>query len=141
MPNHPSLDECQLIELPKIVDWRGNLTFVEGGRQVPFRIERVYFIYDVPAGESRAGHAHRALCQVLIAASGSFDVTLDNGQDRRKFSLNRPYVGLYIPRMIWREIDNFSSGAVCLSLASLPYDEADYIRDYADFVTITGAAR
>ena len=140
MLSHPSLDECRLIELPKIVDRRGNLTFVEGNRQVPFRIERIYFIYDVPAGESRAGHAHRALAQVLIATSGSFDVILDNARERRRFSLNRPYLGLYLPRMIWREIDNFSSGAVCLSLASLPYDEADYIRDYTEFVRIVREA-
>jgi len=136
MSKYPLLDECRLIELPKIADWRGNLTFIEGGRHVPFEIERVYFIYDVPAGESRAGHAHRALSQILIAASGSFDVTLDNARDRRVFSLNRPYIGLHIPRMIWREIDNFSSGAVCLSLASLRYDEADYIRNYSEFIAM-----
>jgi hypothetical protein len=140
MLNRRSLDECRLIDLPKIVDQRGNLTFIEGRRQIPFQIERVYFLYDVPAGESRAGHAHRALLQVLIATAGSFDVTLDNGRDRRRVSLNRPYCGLYIPRMIWREIDNFSSGAVCLALASAPYDEADYIRDYSGFVRIAEAA-
>lgn len=139
MLNGPSLDECRLIDLPKIVDQRGNLTFIESNRHVPFNIERIYFVYDVPAGESRAGHAHRALLQVLIATAGSFDVILDNGRDRRRFSLNRPYFGLYIPRMIWRELDNFSSGAVCLSVASMPYDEADYIRDYSEFVRITEA--
>ena len=115
MLSHPSLDECRLIELPRIIDPRGNLTFVEGTRQVPFPIERVYIIYDVPAGESRAGHAHRALAQVLIATSGSFDIILDDARERRRLSLNRPYLGLYIPRMIWREIDNFLRRARCAS--------------------------
>jgi hypothetical protein len=123
------------IDLPVIDDRRGNLTFIEGGRHVPFEIRRVYWLYDVPGGESRAGHAHRALEQVLIAASGSFDVRLADGVRSERFSLNRSYIGLYIPPMTWREITNFSSGAVCLALASLPFDESDYYREYDDFLT------
>jgi hypothetical protein len=135
--NHPKmavLDRCRLIELPVVSDPRGNLTFIEGGRHIPFEIKRVYHLYDVPGGASRAGHAHRMLQQVLIAMSGSFDVTLDDGYSKKKFHLNRSYQGLYIPAMVWRDIDNFSSGAVCLALASTCFDEADYYRDYATFV-------
>jgi WxcM-like protein len=132
-------DRCKLIELPKIHDPRGNLTFIEGGRHVPFEIKRVYYLYDVPGGESRAGHAHKTLEQVLIAMSGSFDVILDDGMTRRKFHLNRSYVGLYIPNMLWREIDNFSSGAVCMAIASTLFDEADYFRRYDDFVAAVRA--
>lgn len=128
------IERCRIIELPKIHDPRGNLTFIEGGRHVPFDIKRVYYLYDVPGGESRAGHAHKTLEQLLIAISGSFDITLDDGIERHKYHLNRSYVGLYIPNMIWREIDNFSSGAVCLVLASTRFDEADYFRRYDDFV-------
>lgn len=109
------------------------LTPIENGRQIPFDIERVYYLYDVPGGASRAGHSHKQLQQVLIAISGSFDVHLDDGRERRVFHLNRPHLGLYVPRMIWREIDNFSSNAVCLALASMLYDEADYYRNYDDF--------
>ncbi|MBA2246312.1 MAG: WxcM-like domain-containing protein [Gemmatimonadetes bacterium] len=129
------LDEARIIELPKIVDLRGNLTVVESSRHVPFEIRRVYYLYDVPAGESRGGHAHRELEQFLVAASGSFDVVLDDGSSRKTVTLNRPYLGLYLPRLIWRELVNFSSGSVCLVLASLPYDEADYFRDYDEFRT------
>ena len=129
-----SIERAHIIELPKIHDPRGNLTFVEGGRHIPFDIRRVYYLYDVPGGESRAGHAHKTLEQFLIAMSGSFDVTLDDGTVRRKYHLNRSYVGLYIPNMLWREIDNFSSGAVCMVLASTYYDEADYFREYEDFI-------
>jgi hypothetical protein len=129
-----SVSECRLMDFPKIHDPRGNLTFIEGSRHVPFEIKRVYYLYDVPGGESRAGHAHRTLEQVLIAMSGSFDVLVDDGRSRQRFHLNRSYFGLYIPSRIWREIDNFSSGAVCMALASAPYDEADYWRKYEDFV-------
>jgi dTDP-4-dehydrorhamnose 3,5-epimerase-like enzyme len=129
-----SIERARIIELPKVHDPRGNLTFVEGGRHIPFDIKRVYYLYDVPGGESRAGHAHKTLEQLLIAISGSFDITLDDGTVRRKYQLNRSYVGLYIPNMFWREIDNFSSGAVCLVLASAPYDPADYFREYEDFI-------
>lgn len=128
------LDQCRLIELPRVPDARGNLTFVESGRHIPFDIRRVYYLYDVPGGATRAGHAHRALQQVLIAMSGSFDVHLDDGAGRRTFHLNRSYFGLYIPPMVWREIDNFSSGAVCMALASDFYDESDYYREHASFL-------
>lgn len=124
---------CRLIELPVVEDPRGRLTFIEGERHLPFRIGRVYYLYDVPGGASRAGHAHRELEQMLVAVAGSFDVTLDDGETRTCVTLNRPFLGLHIPRLVWREIDNFSSGAVCLVLASLPYDEADYFREYGAF--------
>ena len=127
------LDLCRLIELPRVPDARGNLTFIESGRHVPFDIRRVYYLYDVPGGAARAGRAHKALQQVLVAMSGSFDVILDDGRERRVFQLNRSYLGLFIPPMIWREIGNFSSGAVCMALASDFYDESDYYRDYAAF--------
>lgn len=128
-----SLEQAKLIDLPKIADRRGNLTFIEGGGHIPFDIKRVYYLYDVPGGESRGGHAHRDLEQCIIAASGSFDVILDDGFRRKKFSLNRSYYGLYIPRLVWRELENFSSGSVCLVLASEHYDPSDYFYDYDDF--------
>ncbi|WP_227242824.1 sugar 3,4-ketoisomerase [Paraburkholderia caribensis] len=128
-----SVHDCQILEFPRIQDPRGTLTPIENNRQIPFEIERVYYLYDVPGGASRAGHSHKQLRQVLIAISGSFDVHLDDGHERRVIHLNRPHRGLYIPRMIWREIDNFSSNAVCIALASLPYDESDYYRHYEDF--------
>jgi dTDP-4-dehydrorhamnose 3,5-epimerase-like enzyme len=126
--------ECNLIELPKVSDPRGNLTFIEGARHIPFEIKRVYYLYDVPGGAHRAGHAHKTLHQVLVALSGSFDVTVDNGFTKTKFHLNRSYQGLYIPAMVWRDIDNFSTGAVCLALASTVYDESEYFRDYQIFL-------
>ena len=129
-----SLDDCKTIELPKISDPRGNLTFIEGGRHVPFEIRRVYYLYDVPGGATRAGHGHKTLDQLMIAVSGSFDVELDDGRAKKKYHLNRSSYGLYIPRMIWREIDNFSSGSVCMVLASNPFDEGDYYRDYQEFL-------
>ena len=128
-----SINNCKIIDLPKIVDQRGNLTFIESERHIPFEIKRVYHLYDVPGGASRAGHAHKVLHQFLIAIAGSFDVLLDDGFEKKKYHLNRSYYGLYIQPLIWRELDNFSSGAVCLSLVSEFYDEADYYRDYADF--------
>ena len=131
-----SLSECRIIELPKVADRRGNLTFIEECRQIPFEIKRVYYLYDVPGGEERGGHAHRQLQQFIIAASGSFDVILDDGFERKRFHLNRSYYGLYLPSMIWRELDNFSSGSVCLVLASEFYDEEDYMRDYDKFKDI-----
>ena len=127
------LSKCEVIELPKITDRRGNLTFIEENRHIPFEIKRVYYLYDVPGGETRAGHAHKCLQQFMIAASGSFDVILDDGVNREKFHLNRSYFGLYIPPMVWRELENFSSGSVCLVLASEYYNEKDYIRDYETF--------
>jgi hypothetical protein len=125
---------CRLVDLPVVHDTRGNLTFVEGGDQIGFEIARVYWLYDVPGGASRAGHAHRELQQLLIAASGSFDVLLDDGREQRRVRLDRSNQGLVLPRLVWREIEGFSSGAVCLVLASLPYDEADYYRDYDEFL-------
>jgi hypothetical protein len=135
------LDDCRIIDLPRITDPRGNLTFIEGLRHLPFDIARVYYLYDVPGGESRGGHAHRQLEQFVIAMSGSFDVVLDDGTARRTVSLNRSYYGLYMPRMIWRELVNFSSGSVCTVLASRPYEEEDYFRDYDEFVAAAAALR
>lgn len=128
------IDDCKIIDLTQITDPRGNLTFIEGGRHVPFQINRVYYLYDVPGGATRAGHGHKILQQLMIAMSGSFDVTLDDGVTRRKYHMNRSHYGLYISPMIWREIDNFSSGSVCMVLASEFYDEADYYRDYQGFL-------
>ncbi len=130
------LADVKLLELPKIADPRGNLTFIEGMKHVPFEISRVYYLYDVPGGETRGGHAHRTLEQFIIAAMGSFDVLLDDGFDRKRVFLNRSYYGLYVPRMVWRELENFSSGSVCLVLASHPYDEADYYRSYEEFRSV-----
>jgi hypothetical protein len=127
------LSDCRIVDLPRVQDARGNLTFIEGGNHVGFDIARVYYLYDVPGGSARGGHAHRALHQLLIAMSGSFDVHLDDGVDKAMFHLNRSYFGLYICPMIWREIDNFSSGSVCMVLASTRYEESDYYRDYDEF--------
>src|SRR5438132_6660176 len=119
-----SIEKCRLVDVPKISNPSGNLTFIEGGRHIPFEIKRVYYLYDVPGGAERGGHSHKQLHQLLIALSGSFDVVLDDGQRRVRQHLNRSYCGLYIPPMIWREIDNFSGGSVCLVLASERFDEA-----------------
>lgn len=129
------LNKCQLIDLPKINDPRGNLTFVEAGRHIPFDIKRVYYLYDVPGGSERGGHAHKNLHQLVIAMSGSFDIHLDDGFGKKTIHMNRSYYGLYVCPMIWREIDNFSSGAVCMVLASDYYDELDYYREYNSFIT------
>jgi hypothetical protein len=112
-----------------VQDNRGNLTFIEENRHIPFEIKRVYYLYDVPGGEARGGHAHKQLQQFIIAANGSFDVVLDEGSSQERYHLNRSYYGLFIPSMVWRELDNFSSGSVCLVLASEYFDEEDYIRD------------
>lgn len=127
------LDRCKLIDLPVVHDPRGNLTFVEESRNIPFPIRRVYYLYDVPGGATRGGHAHKTLHQFVIAMSGSFDVVLTDGEETKRIHLNRSFYGLYICPMIWREMDNFSSGSVCLVLASEFFDEADYYRDLEEF--------
>ena len=127
------VSECEIIKLPKITDRRGNLTFVESSRHIPFDIKRVYYLYDIPGGETRGGHAHKTLKQFMVALSGSFDVVLYDGIEKKRITLNRPDIGLYIPPMIWRELENFSSGAVCLVFASEYFTEADYIRDLQSF--------
>jgi len=132
-----SIQDCRTIEFPKIHDVRGNLTFIEGMNHIPFDIKRVYYLYDVPGGSDRGAHAHRDLHQVIIAMAGSFDLLLDDGHETKKFCLNRSYHGVYVCPMTWRYLDNFSSGAVCMVLASAPYDEADYIRDYDEFLAAT----
>jgi len=129
-----SIKQCSTINLPKIADPRGNLTFIEGGRHVPFQIQRVYYLYDTPGGAERGGHAHKNLHQLIIAMSGSFDVILNDGREKKRFHLNRSYYGLYVCPMIWRELDNFSSGSVCMVLASNRYDESDYYRNYQQFL-------
>lgn len=131
------LNDCKLIDLPKISDPSGNLSFIEGGRHIPFDIQRVYYLYDVPGGSDRGSHAHKGLHQFIVAMSGSFDVVLDDGTEKKRFHLNRSYYGLYVCPMMWRDLDNFSSGAVCMVLASSHYDEADYIRDYSYFISLT----
>ncbi|SDH50165.1 MULTISPECIES: FdtA/QdtA family cupin domain-containing protein [unclassified Duganella] len=128
------MDQCRIIDLPKHHDPRGNLSVIEGGIHVPFDIKRVYYLYDVPGGSSRAGHGHIELQQLFIAMSGSFDVIVDDGYERKKIHLNRSYYGLYVPGMMWREVENFSSGGVCLVLASTLYDQKDYYHDYDEFV-------
>lgn len=128
-----AIPECGIIDLPQIHDQRGNLTFVEGGRHVPFDINRVYYLYDVPSGSHRGGHAHRELYQLIVAMSGSFDILLDDGREQKKFHLSRPQFGLLVTPMVWREMDNFSGGSVCMVLASAFYDEDDYYRNYDEF--------
>jgi hypothetical protein len=129
-----NIDNCKIVELPKITDPRGNLTFIEEGDHIPFDIQRVYYLYDVPGGAERGGHAHKGLHQLIIAMSGSFDVVLDDGKNKKRVHLARSYYGLYVCPMIWRELDNFSSGSVCMVLASNKYDESDYYRDYGQFM-------
>lgn len=129
-----SIEDCRIIDLPQVHDPRGKLTFIEGKRHLPFEIKRVYYLYDVPGGSSRAGHGHKTLQQLVIAMSGSFDIELDDGYTKRKYHLNRSYHGLYVSPMMWREIDNFSSGSVCMVLASDYFDEGDYYRAYEDFL-------
>lgn len=134
MPDKTTLERCSIIQLPRIADSRGDLTFIEGSSHVPFDIKRIYYLYGVPPGERRGAHAHKNLQQVIIAISGSFDVVLDDGYARKRFHLNKPYLGLYVCPMMWREIEGFSPGAVCVVLASDPYDEEDYYRDYNAFL-------
>ena len=132
------IQNYHLIDFPKIIDPRGNLTVAEQMEHVPFDIQRVYWTYDVPSGESRGGHAHRECEEVIIAVSGSFDVTLDFGDHRQTYHLNHPYQGLYVGTGVWRTLDDFSSGAVCLVLASQLFDEEDYIRDYDEYLQYLG---
>lgn len=132
-----ALSDCRLIELPKIADIRGNLSFIESGIHVPFDINRVYYLYDVPGGSDRGSHAHKNLHQFIVAMSGSFDVVLDDGITQKRFHMNRSYNGLYVCPMMWRYLDNFSSGAVCMVLASAYFNEEDYIRDYDEFLNLT----
>ena len=133
--NKSTVYDCTIIELDKHhSDRKGNISVVENNKDIPFEVKRVYYLYDVPGGESRGAHAHKELSRLIIAASGSFTVTLDDGNVKRTFLLNRPYQGLYVKPGIWRDLDDFSSGSVCLVLASHPYDENDYIRDYEEFI-------
>lgn len=129
------IDGARMVSLPRISRPEGNITPVEGGTTIPFSIRRVYYLYDIVGGASRGGHAHRQLEQLIVAAMGGFTVVLDDGERRREFPLRRSYEGLYVPPMMWREIEDFTSGGVCVVLASRPYEESDYIRDYEDFVT------
>lgn len=129
-----TLNDCKIIELPKINDPRGNLSIIEEFKQIPFKIKRTYWIYDVPGGEHRGGHAYKENCEFIVALSGSFDVVLDNGKEKKTFSLNRSYYGLYVPKGLWREMDNFSTNSLALVLSSTEYDVNDYIRDYEQFL-------
>ena len=129
-----SIDQCKIIELPKISDSRGNLTYLETGRQFDFSISRVYYIYDIPGGSERGGHAHKNLYQLIIAVSGSFEIIIDDGIKRKSINLSRGYQGLILVPYIWRELVNFSSGAVCLVIASDIYRESDYLRSYDEFM-------
>ena len=139
MSSRTTIDDCRLFELPRVMDPRGNLTFIEGGRQVPFEIRRVFYLYDVPTGESRGAHAHHRLQQFLICLSGSFDVALDDGYRKDRIHLNRPWKGLFVPPMIWAAEVNFDAGSVCLILCSELYNERDYIRDYDEFLRLAGS--
>jgi oxalate decarboxylase/phosphoglucose isomerase-like protein (cupin superfamily) len=135
-----TIDDCTIIDLPRILIPQGNITPVENQRDIPFDIKRVYYLYDVPGGAERGGHAHKNLEQVIVSLMGSFDINLDDGENSKIVSLNRAYYGLYIPPMMWRHLSNFSSGGVCLVLASLPYDENEYIRDYEEYRAAKGPA-
>lgn len=135
-----SVFDSTIIQLPVVHNVAGNITALNNSEGIiPFEVKRLYYLYDIPGGESRGAHAHKELQQLIIAASGSFDITLDDGKTKRTFNLSRPYLGLYMPSGLWRELDNFSSGAICLVLASHIYDEKDYIRIYADFKKFKGS--
>ncbi|SRR5258708_4949949 len=137
--DYPTVASCTLLELPRIEDARGNLTFFESGQHMPFTIRRAYWIYDVPGGAVRGGHAYETLQELMIALSGSFDVTVDDGVARKTITLNRSYHALYVPNMIWRQLGNFSTNAVCLIAASAAYEERDYVRDHHAFLQARGA--
>jgi hypothetical protein len=136
-----TVDQCRIVELPRVYRPEGNLTAVHGNGEVPFAIHRVYYLYDVPGGESRGGHAHKQLQQIIVSVLGSFDVVLDDATSRRTVTLNRAHYGLYVPTLVWRELVNFSSGGICLVLASEIYREEDYIRDYGQFIDIKRRSR
>lgn len=131
-----TVEDCRIVMLPRIQDPRGNLTFVEGGEHIPFEIRRMYWIYDVPGGHSRGGHAYRELHELIVAVSGSFDVTVHDGKSERTFSLNRSYFGVYVPNLLWRSLGNFSTNSLSVIMASDAYREGDYIRDFDDFIRI-----
>ena len=130
------MDKPQIIELPKYLDSRGNLSVIEEFKQIPFKIERAYWIYDVPGGENRGGHAYKESQEFIVALSGSFDVVVDDGIEKKRFSLNRPYYGLYVPAGLWREMDNFSTNSVALEFSSIHYEESDYVRDYSEYLKL-----
>ncbi|MES1198308.1 MAG: FdtA/QdtA family cupin domain-containing protein [Chitinophagaceae bacterium] len=130
-----SFSGVHIIEFPKILDERGNLSFLQNGHQIPFEVERVYWIYDVPGGQQRGGHAYKELQEIIIALSGSFDVVLNDGKAEKKFTLNRSYYGLYVPKMIWRHLENFSTNSLAFIVADKSYDETDYIREFTDYKT------
>ncbi len=131
-----TIHDCTIFDLPRVYDRRGSLTFIYNGDHVPFDIARTYYLYDVPGGETRGGHAHKELRQLIVSVMGAFDVVLDDGREKKTVRLDRAYQGLYVPRMIWRELVNFSSGGICLVLASICYDEKDYIRDHEEFIAL-----
>jgi oxalate decarboxylase/phosphoglucose isomerase-like protein (cupin superfamily) len=135
-----SLTDVRLIDFPKILDERGNLSFIQNIDQLPFVVKRVYWIYDVPGGEQRGGHAYKSLQEIIIALSGSFDVIVDDGSGEKKITLNRSYYGVYIPKMIWRRLENFSTNSLAFIAADQPYDAGDYIRDYQDFQQLTSGS-
>ena len=130
--------DIKIIDIPKITDPRGNLAVIEGNT-IPFKMERIYYLYDVPSTSHRGGHAHKELRQLIVALSGSFDVVLDDGKEQKTITLNKPDKGLLIPTMVWRELENFSSGSVCMVVASMEFDEQDYIREYEDFKELTSS--
>jgi hypothetical protein len=132
--NSNTIEDCKIIDLPKICSPSGNITTVENNIEIPFAVKRIYYLYDIPGGEERGGHGHKELQQLIIAASGSFDIILDDGNSKKLFHLNRPDFGILLPSGLWRELVNFSSGAICLVLASQEYQESDYIRNYSDFL-------
>lgn len=132
--NKTTVYDCSIIQLDKNHNVAGNITAVNNNIEIPFETKRIYYLYDVPGGEARGGHGHKELQQLIIAASGSFDIIVDDGTTKRTFHLAQPYMGLYMPPGLWRELDNFSSGSICLVLASLPYDEEDYLREYDKFL-------
>ena len=131
-----TIDDCRLIELPRFLDSRGNLSFVEQNNHIPFEIMRTYWIYDVPGGEERGGHAYRENKEFIVALSGAFDVVVDDGEHKKTFSLNRSYYGLYVPNGLWREMNNFSTNSLALEFGSTHYDKTDYIRSYDDFLKL-----